>query len=92
MSGYYIDLQILIPNPGQHLFPLFMIEIDQLRFRYPSSEFELAIESLAIECGEKVAIVGPSGSGKTTLLNLMAGISVPDSGQIQVWEMRSWSI
>ncbi len=39
---------------------------------------------LAIECGEKVAIVGPSGSGKTTLLNLLAGISVPDSGQIQV--------
>lgn len=61
-----------------------MIKIDHLRFRYPTSDFELAIESLEIERGEKVAIVGPSGSGKTTLLNLMAGISVPDSGQIQI--------
>ena len=60
-----------------------MIKIDQLRFRYPRSEFELVIESLAVERGEKVAIVGPSGSGKTTLLNLMAGIFVPDSGRIQ---------
>jgi putative ABC transport system ATP-binding protein len=63
-----------------------MIKIDHLRFRYPRSDFELAIESLQIERGEKVAIVGPSGSGKTTLLNLLAGISVPDSGRIQIFE------
>ena len=61
-----------------------MIKIDQLRFRYPRSDFELVIESLPVERGEKVAIVGPSGSGKTTLLNLMAGIFVPDSGRIQI--------
>lgn len=38
--------------------------------------------SLAIEEGEFVAIVGFSGSGKTTLMSLMAGLIVPDSGEV----------
>lgn len=61
-----------------------MINIDQLRFRYAGSEFELAIDALSIQKGEKLAIVGPSGSGKTTLLNLMAGIVVPSAGDIEI--------
>ena len=39
--------------------------------------------SLTIAPGESVAITGPSGSGKTTLLHALAGISVPDSGQVR---------
>lgn len=61
-----------------------MIEIEQLRFRYPRSDFLLQIPGLSIASVEKVAIVGPSGSGKTTLLNLIAGIEIPASGEIQV--------
>src|SRR3954471_22008173 len=34
------------------------------------------------EPGEIVAVMGPSGSGKTTLLHCLAGIIVPDSGEI----------
>ncbi|MEM7453878.1 MAG: ABC transporter ATP-binding protein [Planctomycetota bacterium] len=59
-----------------------MIELDQLRFRYPGGNFELEIDRLHIAQGEKVAIVGPSGCGKTTLLNLVAGISTPDNGSV----------
>ena len=33
---------------------------------------------------EEVALVGASGSGKSTLLNLVAGILLPDSGEILV--------
>jgi len=61
-----------------------MITINALRFRYAASEFELVIENLSIERGEKVALIGPSGSGKTTLLNLIAGIGVPQSGEVVV--------
>ncbi len=60
------------------------IEIDNLRFRYPSSQFELNLESLSIGEGERVAVVGPSGCGKTTLLNLIAGITVPNSGRVKI--------
>jgi putative ABC transport system ATP-binding protein len=61
-----------------------MIQIRNLFFRYPRSQFVLAIDSLDVAPGEKVAFVGPSGSGKTTLLNLICGISVPAQGTIRV--------
>ena len=38
--------------------------------------------SLAVEAGEVLAVMGPSGSGKSTLLHCMAGILVPDGGEI----------
>ena len=39
---------------------------------------------LAVEPGEFVAVMGPSGCGKSTLLNLVAGLDVPDEGEITV--------
>ena len=52
-------------------------------------EGELQIKALkdvdlSIVRGEFTAIVGPSGSGKTTLLNILCGLDVPSSGEIQV--------
>ncbi len=38
--------------------------------------------SLRVEQGELLALLGPSGSGKTTLLRVIAGLDVPDSGEI----------
>ena len=38
--------------------------------------------SFAVESGEIVAVMGPSGSGKSTLLHCLAGILVPESGEI----------
>ncbi|MFI5936320.1 ABC transporter ATP-binding protein [Actinoplanes sp. NPDC051494] len=37
---------------------------------------------LVVGAGEIVAIMGPSGSGKSTLLHCLAGILVPDEGEI----------
>jgi nitrate/nitrite transport system ATP-binding protein len=38
--------------------------------------------NLQVEEGEFLAIVGQSGSGKTTLISLIAGLAMPDSGEI----------
>ena len=44
----------------------------------------LADVSFTAEVGESVAVIGPSGSGKSTLLGLIAGLDVPDHGQVLV--------
>ncbi len=38
--------------------------------------------SVSVAAGEILAVMGPSGSGKSTLLHCLAGILVPDAGQI----------
>jgi ABC-type Fe3+/spermidine/putrescine transport system ATPase subunit len=40
--------------------------------------------SLEVAVGDAVVILGPSGCGKTTLLRLIAGLEVPDRGEIFV--------
>ena len=61
-----------------------MIEIRDLRFRYPGGTFRLDIPSFHVCRGEKLAVIGPSGSGKTTLLNLASGILTPERGELRV--------
>jgi putative ABC transport system ATP-binding protein len=38
--------------------------------------------SLGVDAGEIVAVMGPSGSGKPTPLHCLAGIFVPDKGEV----------
>jgi ABC-type nitrate/sulfonate/bicarbonate transport system ATPase subunit len=40
--------------------------------------------SLAMAAGELASLIGPSGCGKSTLLRLIAGLNLPDSGELMV--------
>ena len=61
-----------------------MLELQQVSraFGGPAGRLVLDRVSLAVMPGEYVAIVGESGVGKSTLLNLIAGLDVPDGGQL----------
>ena len=61
-----------------------MIELSNIFFQYLRSDFKLRIDKLELAAGSKTAIIGPSGFGKTTMLNLLAGILLPNSGDIIV--------
>ena len=40
--------------------------------------------SIDIPAGQSVAVMGPSGSGKSTLLHCLAGILMPDAGDVSL--------
>lgn len=62
-----------------------VITAHNLHFQWTNSGPEiLHIPRLAVEAGERALIRGASGSGKSTLLSLLAGITVPTQGSIDI--------
>jgi len=63
-----------------------MIQLTNIDFKYPNSDFRLEVDNLSFSSGSKTAVIGPSGFGKTTLLNLISGICLPQNGKVEVNE------
>jgi putative ABC transport system ATP-binding protein len=64
-----------------------LIKLTEICKRYDASKSQtIAVQdiNLHINEGSFIALTGRSGSGKSTLLNLIAGLSRPTSGQIEV--------
>ncbi|MEY4932994.1 MAG: hypothetical protein RLZZ403_1314, partial [Pseudomonadota bacterium] len=64
-----------------------MLKLKNVRKSFPGPDpgrprAVLAEVSLSLKPGDYIAIMGESGVGKSTLLNLVAGLDVPDSGDI----------
>lgn len=60
------------------------LEMQKVRFAYQPDHFALNDISCVIAAGERVALVGPNGAGKTTLFLCLAGVLVPQTGQMRV--------
>ena len=63
-----------------------ILQIRDLHFQYPASDFKIEISDIKITQGSKIAISGKSGSGKTTLIHLISGILKPQSGKILFYD------
>ncbi|GHT83175.1 ABC-F family ATPase [Betaproteobacteria bacterium] len=59
-------------------------EVDNIRFGYPSMDRPIIDGfSIALDAGEKVAIIGENGVGKSTLIKLLIGELTPQHGSIK---------
>ena len=63
------------------------LQIDHITRRFGQT---IAVQDVSFQVapGEIVAVVGPSGCGKSTLLSIVAGLLVPDSGDV-LWDGHS---
>ncbi|MFQ5619599.1 MAG: ABC transporter ATP-binding protein [Rhodospirillales bacterium] len=74
------------------------ITLNNVSYHYADGE-ETVVDGVSLTIGrnQMIAVVGSSGAGKSTLIDLIAGLRVPDSGNITVdgvdlreMNLRSW--
>ena len=66
-----------------------IIDLKQLSFAWPKqSQPALKIDAFRLNAGERLFVYGPSGCGKSTLLSLLAGVVVPQTGQVSIAGQR----
>ncbi|MEL6319057.1 MAG: ABC transporter ATP-binding protein/permease [Cyanobacteria bacterium J06626_14] len=95
------DSLSLSPSPNEglahHLQFRQQVSLKGVTYRYPSSSHPVISDlSLSIKKGESIAFIGKSGAGKTTLVDIILGLLIPQSGDIEVDgvsvypDLRAW--
>lgn len=90
-----LDTPISIPDPhdGVELGTSGVgLRFEDVTFAYPNGPDILNGVSVAIEAGQRVAVVGETGSGKTTFAKLATRLMTPTQGSIFIGEIPAESI
>lgn len=63
-----------------------LIRLKNVTFRFPERE-RPTLHHLDFTLGaeDHIGIVGPNGAGKTTLLNVIMGLTIPNSGTVEIF-------
>ncbi|WP_456481586.1 ATP-binding cassette domain-containing protein [Methanopyrus sp.] len=79
-----------VPDPRDEV----AVRVEDLEKRYAlvrcGETLHMRGIDLEVKRGEILAVVGPSGAGKTVLLRMIAGLELPDSGDIRVRVDGDW--
>ncbi|MFE7314777.1 ABC transporter ATP-binding protein [Streptomyces sp. NPDC057555] len=80
------DTSVAPPSAPRPLSgPAGRVELSGAGFRYPGAEDAVLHDvDLAVEPGERIAVLGSTGSGKTSLLNLVLRLSDATAGTVRV--------
>lgn len=62
-----------------------LLELEEIHFAYREGVSALSGLSLAVDPGERVAILGANGCGKSTLLKLLGGLIHPRTGRYRAF-------
>jgi ABC-2 type transport system ATP-binding protein len=59
------------------------------KFKKKRGEYAYALKgiSLTVKRGEVVGILGPNGSGKSTLIRVISTLTLPDAGEVKVFDI-----
>ncbi len=63
----------------------YVVEAKGLQKTYPGGRKALRGLDFLLGKGERVALMGPNGAGKTTLVKIIAGLLLPDSGELRLF-------
>ncbi|MEM4331452.1 MAG: ATP-binding cassette domain-containing protein [Candidatus Anstonellales archaeon] len=68
------------------------IKIKANIFGQERKDYVKAVDGITaqMEEGDFLGLVGPNGSGKTTLMKILAGVLIPDKGQVDVLGFVPW--
>ena len=68
-----------------------IVSLSDVKFNYPAGVTALKGVTFEVAQGERIALLGPNGSGKSTLILLIAGLLMPNSGDIKVFGEKTTS-
>ena len=61
-----------------------IVEVRQLTKRF--GDFTAVDQvSFNLQPGETIGLLGPNGAGKSTFINILGGLCIKSSGQVNVW-------